>query len=932
MSIRRNLVIGWLLVALASLFMSSVAPSFAQGVQPAGATSTHLIWQLPADPNTYKDTPFVPGEILVGFHRDQARASARLTSMDVQFVEALDLRGLDGADGDAGVDGQLLRVPEGREWEAINQLLEDPAIAFAVPNWIVQAADLDHTDVVPQTETPFNVNDPLYAERQWYLQRINASRAWSLAYGTDGFSGQLTSVRVATVDSGFDAKHPELKNRMVDGYNYLFDPSVNAGIAPSTTVAAGSAVTSALPFVTALPARTDAATFCTNGRVWNDLNGNGVQDANEPGFPGVQVGLWSDDNSDGLPSTHLTDTNSDATGAYQFCNLPTERYFVQFNTPTGRTFTTKDVGNNDSKDSDVNPATGYTDAVLVGPFDDYGHGTHVAGLIGATLNNTVGIASLGIKVDFLSYKVLNQNGSGTIANVAAAIQKAADNKAKIINMSLETSSPNPVMEAAVKYAYNKGVLLIAAAGNSYPSPVAWPAAYPEVMAVAATNYTDRHASYSNVGTQVALAAPGGESSNSMLSTWPGGVYCRDIQAKLPQSGYCTSEGTSMAAAVVSGAAALVMSVRPDLTADQVRQLLINTATKLNEDASRVGSGRLDMNAALQQLLPVTLNLLAPNNISGNLSAGTAPYTATVRVDNPSLTPIAWHAKLAQTYSWVSIQGASANTLAGSARHGDPGAISLTITPTNLITGGYVANLQVIGTRADQSTVTQTVGVSLFVDTQPVLYFFPMIFQGVKFANGASTPGYNWELPANVTDRKTYNMADSSEVSVTLPTAFTLRGKAYTDATIFSDGYVIFPGANSGTPGVNVCLPQVDQIQGAIYGWWADLNPGAPGARISTFPVGTDHFVIEYENVPTAASVTPAYTVSFQIVLYTNGAVRLNYQQAPDLQTAPPHVTVGLEASDGRFHNQVACKDDDMEFGILPGANQSILFDTQGDIY
>ena len=74
---------------------------------------------------------------------------------------------------------------------------------------------------VPQTEIPFAVNDPLYADRQWYLQRISASRAWSLTYSADGFNGQLTTVRVAIVDSGIDFAHPEFKGRLLDGYNYL---------------------------------------------------------------------------------------------------------------------------------------------------------------------------------------------------------------------------------------------------------------------------------------------------------------------------------------------------------------------------------------------------------------------------------------------------------------------------------------------------------------------------------------------------------------------------------------------------------------------------------------------------------------------------------------------------------------------------------------
>ncbi len=798
MSIRKNLMIGWLLIALAVLVVGGSTPGFAQNA-PLSNADNHLVWQLPGAASTYKDTPFARGEILVGFHRDQVRSAALLASMDVQFVEAIDLRGLDGAEGDAGVDGQLLRVPEGREWEAINQLLQNPAIAFAVPNWMVQAADLENTKAEqPQTEIPFSVNDPLYAERQWYLQRVNASRAWSLSYASDGFSGKLTTVRVAIVDSGIDMDHPEFKGHILDGYNYL----------------------------------TSGATK---------------------------------------------------------------------------------------------------------PIDDYGHGTHVAGLIGATLNNSVGIASLGIKVEFVPYKVLDRFGSGSIANVAKAIRAAADNKAKIINLSLEVNgctgiNPGVVLESAIKYAYSKGVLLIAAAGNSGCSSVAFPAAYPEVMAVAATNYNDYRASYSNMGAQVAIAAPGGESSIPMLSTWPGGVYCNDIQAKLPQSGYCTSAGTSMAAAVVSGAAALVMSVRPAMTADQVRQLLLSTAAPLNEDATRVGSGRLDIDAALHQLLPADLSLISPNNITRNLGAGTEPYSVTVRLDNPSLAPITWHAKLDHTYNWVSIQQAITGTITGTVRYGAPATISLAITPTTLLTGSYIANLQVIGTRADKSSVTQTIAVSLFISTKPIVYFLPIIFQGTLLVNNTAYPDYHWETPAKATDRTMYNMADSDEISVTLPTTFTLRDKAYTNLSLFSDGYVVFPGGSSGATTSNVCLPQVDQVQQAIYGWWADLNPGVPEASVSTFRLGGDRFVIEYQNVPTAVDNLPAYTVTFQIVLYTNGDVRLNYQQVPDLQTAPPHVTIGLEASDGRFHNQVVCKDDVTELGFLPGANQSVLLNIQGDVY
>ncbi|MFN8495206.1 MAG: S8 family serine peptidase [Caldilineaceae bacterium] len=771
--------------ALASLWF--IRPGFAQSAQPAQA---HLVWQLPGDPSAYKDTPFAPGEILVGFHRDQVRAAALLTELNAQLVQPLDLRGLDGATGDAGVEGQLLRVPEGTEWAAIAKLTQDPTVAFAVPNWIVRAVDANTADVVAQPETAYNPNDIYYADRQWYLQRINASRAWALAESSAGFAGQLTTVRVATVDSGIDFNHTELKSLINGGYNYI------------------------------------------------------------------------------------------SKGATK-------------------------------------------------PQDDYGHGTHVAGLLGAIINNGAGIAGVAPAVEFVPYKVLSSTGTGTIADVSAAIQAAADNKARIINMSLETSSPNVVMEAAVKYAYNKGALLVAASGNGYPAPVSWPAAYDQVMAVAATTYANHHASYSNAGTQVAIAAPGGDSANSMLSTWPSTVRCRDL---VVITGYCTSEGTSMAAAVVSGAAALVMGVRPDLTADQVRQLLRSTAAPVSgEDATRVGSGLLDLHAALRKLLPNTIHVSTPDNVTRNLVSGAAPYTVTIRIENPSLESMNWQAKLLGNNQWVRLTDTLSNTVSGTVLYGEPAHVSLLITPTHLITDGYVTNLQVVGTRADKSVVAQTVGISLYVGVKPYLYHFPLAFQNAAFANDSSTSTYHWEIPANSADRTTYNVVDNSEATVSLPFTFTMRSKAYTLAQIFDDGYVIL-GSGAGATASNACLPNLSDPQQAIYGWWANLNPGIAGGKVSTFRPATDRFVIEFDNVSAAAGVTPRYRVSFQIVLYTNGNIRLNYQQVPERQTAPPNVTIGLETTDGRFYNQVACKDATTELGILPGQNQSLLFNPQEDVY
>src|SRR5690349_2976101 len=145
---RCSLVLVW----LTTLLLGNVLPGFAQSQPPTGDKKQPAV-QLSGDTNTDNTTPFAPGEILVGFHRDQVRAAALLTELDAQFVETVDLRGLDGAEGDAGVEGQLLRVPTGSEWAAIATLTQNPAVAFAVPNWIVRAADVTATDVVAQPET-----------------------------------------------------------------------------------------------------------------------------------------------------------------------------------------------------------------------------------------------------------------------------------------------------------------------------------------------------------------------------------------------------------------------------------------------------------------------------------------------------------------------------------------------------------------------------------------------------------------------------------------------------------------------------------------------------------------------------------------------------------------------------------------------------------
>lgn len=172
--------------------------------------------------------------------------------------------------------------------------------------------------------------------------------------------------------------------------------------------------------------------------------------------------------------------------------------------------------------------------------DDNGHGTHVAGIV-AALNNTLGVVGVGPQIDLYGVKVLDRNGSGYLSDVIEGLDWAIQNKMQVVNMSLGTSSDVQSLHDAVQRVNAAGIVQVAAAGNS-GGAVIYPAAYSEVIAVSATDSTDKIASWSSRGTEVDLAAPG----VSIYSTYKGQTYK-------------TLSGTSMASPHVAGAAALVLT-------------------------------------------------------------------------------------------------------------------------------------------------------------------------------------------------------------------------------------------------------------------------------------------------------------------------------------------------------------------------------------
>ncbi len=185
-------------------------------------------------------------------------------------------------------------------------------------------------------------------------------------------------------------------------------------------------------------------------------------------------------------------------------------------------------------------------------------------------------------------KVLDASGNGTFADVAAGISWAADNGAQVINLSLGGTSGSAVLQSAVDYAYGKGAVIVAAAGNSGSNFVLYPARYDHVIAVGATDNTNARAYFSNYGPQVDLVAPG----DAIYSTRPGGTY-----------GYLS--GTSMSTSFVSGLAAILRGVPGIGSADAIAWDMESTALDLGV-AGRdqfYGHGLIQMDAALHMALP-----------------------------------------------------------------------------------------------------------------------------------------------------------------------------------------------------------------------------------------------------------------------------------------------------------------------------------------
>ena len=229
------------------------------------------------------------------------------------------------------------------------------------------------------------------------------------------------------------------------------------------------------------------------------------------------------------------------------------------------------------------------------PDDDHWHGTHVAGIAGAVGNNAIGVAGTAWQVQLMAVKFLDRNGQGSFLGMLQAMRYAADNGARILNLSVSvdgdlTAEERRLLDEAVNYVKERGAVMIAASGNAGASTPAYPARHPDIMAIGASTSSDERWWLSNYGPGLDLLAPGA------------GIYSTSRASAGPT--YSTASGTSMAAPHVSGAAALLWAVNPGLTPAEVMSTLRLSADDLNYASypgpdAYCGWGRLNLRRAVQ---------------------------------------------------------------------------------------------------------------------------------------------------------------------------------------------------------------------------------------------------------------------------------------------------------------------------------------------
>ncbi|NIO72039.1 MAG: S8 family serine peptidase, partial [Anaerolineae bacterium] len=383
------------------------------------------------------------------------------------------------------------------------------------------------------------------------------------------------------------------------------------------------------------------------------------------------------------------------------------------------------------------------------PQDDYGHGTHVAGIAAAKTNNGTGVAGLSWGAKIMPVKVLDDYGSGGYEDVANGIIYAANNGADIINLSLGGTVYSWTLKDAAEYAHDLGCVIVAAAGNDNSS-VSYPARYPEVFAVAATDSDDQKASFSNYGPEVDVAAPG----VSIRSTyWWGG------------STYEWLSGTSQASPHVAGLAALIWAVNPSLNNTQVQSIIKQTADDLGAAGrdNYYGFGRINARRALEATAP-SLDISPSMGFLAN--PATDPSPQPLRIGNGAIYgTLQWSAVENPDVTWLSIGPPTS----GNASSPSPGELDVSVDKDVAGQGTHSTTIRITSSNSYIQNNPQDVNVTLvYISSSFERTYLPLVMM-----NSGS-----WiDITA---DGTVLSLGDDDVQQIALPFDFRFYGTTYND--------------------------------------------------------------------------------------------------------------------------------------------------------
>ncbi|RJP26847.1 MAG: hypothetical protein C4536_15090, partial [Actinobacteria bacterium] len=644
------------LVAVGSAMSASPAWAQAAGDGADGETVA-----VPAAPLAY-----APGEVLVKF-ADPAAAE--------RIVGFLDVLGLESAAREVFEEGgellAQLDLAAGVQVEDAVRLLQSLAgVVYAEPNYVYRA------DYAPA--------DPSYPQ-QWGLNNtgqnggtpgddIGAQEAWDIE------RGDTTPVTVAVIDSGIDFLHPDLDGKIWDngdevpgngldddgngyvddaaGYNwagitqsryYYYDYGDETYYTTARYFGSGSANSKRAQSIKGTGQRLTHVGFALQK----------VDDGMAPPPGNITVSLRSDRDGAVLASFTINAAEVGPLAAEIYKSLSTavtltsgETYYLVLETAASASDYYYLYDNWGTSDPDTDQFDPYQDGqesrwdgtawvdlgyenddlyfrtnANANPRDDNGHGTHVSGIAGAEEGNGQGGVGVSFGAEIMPLKVMDSTGRGYNSDITAGIRYAADNGAQVINLSLGGTSYSASMRDAVDYAHAAGVVVVASAGNSGDGTMQYPAGYDNVIAVGATDRSDVIASFSTHNSSVDLSAPG-VAIHSTMPTYEVGLNSYGYGLN-----YANLNGTSMAAPMASGVAALLRSYRPTFTPGEVASYMQTYAHDLGAPGwdEYFGYGRIDAYASLDAIPPVPhIDGIAPGSgeVGSEVTVGGSAFGST----------------------------------------------------------------------------------------------------------------------------------------------------------------------------------------------------------------------------------------------------------------------------------------------------------------